>query len=138
MKSLSAPFRYLFPNTAPRVLFAVKVGGSNVESSTATLTQLTEASVDHFASNGNEGEENNSEAQQAELEYQQQMQSQAEVQSAASKLSEYMQTTQDAASRAAAAQARVAKFLAAKQPNNFVAKEVTVPKTPTVMRRSQK
>jgi len=119
-------------------LLLIKVGGSNEKLSTATVTQSTEGSLDHFASNGNGGEENTSEAQQAELEYQQQMESQAEVQSAASKLSEYMQTTQDAASRAAAAQARVAKFLAAKQPNNFVAKEVTVPKTPTVMRRSQK
>lgn len=94
--------------------------------------------AEKFASSGGEGQQLNVEAQQAELEYQEQMQSQAEVQSAASKLSEYMQTTQDAANRAAAAQARVAKFLAAKQPSNFVAKEVTVPKTPTVMRRSQK
>ena len=52
---------------------------------------------------GDEGKENV--AAQAALDYQQQMARQAHVQNAAAKMSQYMQTTQNAADRAAAAQA---------------------------------
>jgi ATPase subunit of ABC transporter with duplicated ATPase domains len=97
-----------------------------------------EQELDDEEVDGGVGKENDLAAQQAAHDYQQQMARQVQVQTAAAKLSQYMQKTQDAATRAATAQARVAKFLAEKQRGTFVATTVTVPKTPTVMRHAQK